>query len=314
MSRLELTIKRFEARIEAGQFYEAHQTLRTITNRYVKAKQYNEAVKILVRGAQLLAEKHQYPLSADLISYLIDVYSEEHRCDLQLKQVVIDLVQQLPPTEPLLVDLSKQAILWSQAEEGLKYGDCKLHDVFGAKLAKALSETSQQNADDDAKLFAVTELHLLLGSHESVPVYNDLLYCWSQHNTSHDPGLFLSRAIINYGYLKNINFVTESAQRFVDKFRQDYNRGVDVSHEDITIYECDKFMLFNFAQLLAVTLRKTDDASTKFLGLYNHYKPALKDSDLLAPVEYLGKEYFGLQLGAPKQGNMMANLLGDFFK
>lgn len=314
MSRLELTIKRFEARIEAGQFYEAHQTLRTIINRYVKAKQYDEATKILAHGAQLLAEKQQYPLSADLISYLIDVYSEEHRCDNKLKQMVIDLVQQLPPTEPLLVDLSKQAILWSQAEENLKYGDSKLHDVFGAKLAKALTEASQLNADDDAKLFAVTELHLILGSHESVSVYIDLLYRWGQFTSNHDPGLFLSRAIINYGYLKNINFVTESSLKFINKFREDYANGVDVSYENIIIYECDTFPLINFAQLLAVTLRKSEDASTKFLGLYNHYKLSLHESDLLAPVEYLAKEYFGLQLGAPKQGNMMANLLGDFFK
>lgn len=314
MSRLELTIKRFEARIEAGQFYEAHQTLRTIINRYVKAKQYDEATRILAHGAQLLAEKQQYPLSADLISYLIDVYSEEHRCDIKLKQMVIDLVQQLPPTEPLLVDLSKQAILWSQAEENLKYGDSKLHDVFGAKLAKALTEVSQLNADDDAKLFAVTELHLILGSHESVSVYIDLLYRWGQFTSNHDPGLFLSRAIINYGYLKNINFVTESSLKFINKFREDYANGFDVSYEDIIIYECDTFPLINFAQLLAVTLRKSEDASTKFLGLYNHYKLSLHESDLLAPVEYLAKEYFGLQLGAPKQGNMMASLLGDFFK
>ena len=52
--KLARTIQRFQAKIDSGSFYEAHQTLRTITNRYVKAKQYKEARDLLYQGSTIL--------------------------------------------------------------------------------------------------------------------------------------------------------------------------------------------------------------------------------------------------------------------
>ncbi|CAN3369856.1 golgi to ER traffic protein 4 [Diutina catenulata] len=309
MSRLESTIKRFEARIEAGQYYEAHQTLRTITNRYVKAKQYAEAAQILTKGASVLAANKQYASAADLISYLIEVYSDQGVCDSESKVAVIELVRQLPDGEKAVVDLSKQAIQWSQKYEKSKFGDAALHDTFGAAFARSLG---QGKLEDDAKLFAVTELHLILGSHASLAVYVDLLAAWSARNPQVDPGMFLARAVINYGYLHNVKFATEAADRFMKKLSERDSSLTPVEKNGAKVLEGTP--LINFAQLLALTLPKQADAGTKFLGLYNHYKPELEKAELLAPTEYLGKEYFGLNLGKPKQGNMMANLLGDFFK
>ncbi|KAM9916204.1 hypothetical protein OXX80_013661, partial [Metschnikowia pulcherrima] len=53
--KLQKTIARFQQRIDNKDFYEAHQTLRTITNRYVKAKQFELAIEILDQGASILA-------------------------------------------------------------------------------------------------------------------------------------------------------------------------------------------------------------------------------------------------------------------
>ena len=57
--KLQRTITRFRAKIDAGSYYEAHQTVRTITNRYVKAKQYSDAIDLLYQAASILAAKSE---------------------------------------------------------------------------------------------------------------------------------------------------------------------------------------------------------------------------------------------------------------
>ncbi|GEQ66963.1 hypothetical protein JCM33374_g626 [Metschnikowia sp. JCM 33374] len=314
--KLQKTIARFQQRIDNKDFYEAHQTLRTITNRYVKAKQFDLAIGILGQGASILANNKEYASASDLISYLVQVYTEagvkcsstgpgqEHRAKL------MELVSLLPDTEPSIGDLAKQALTWAQADGSSKFGDASLHHIFGTKLLAAIPE--QATDADKYKVFAVAELHLILGTFESLPVYIDYLFGWFLENEkSADPGDFLARAVINYAYLKNIKFVQASLDRFLLKF---------IEHSHASYEKTDSLFLFekhdslNFLQLLVATLKKSQSGE-KFLKLYGHYKPQLEKAELLAPVEYLGREYFGLNLGSAQGGNnMLANLMGSLFK
>lgn len=305
-AKLTRTIARFQQKIEDGNYYEAHQTIRTITNRYVKSGDYTSASQILYQTSLTLSEKKQYASSSDLISYLISVYVEGKIYSKDAKLKLIELITNLPDDEKSLTDLSKQALNWSKsdAEDSNVFGDSDLHTLFGTKLLNTINETP-----DSDKLFSVSELHLILGNHSALPTYINFLFSWFELNSQVDAGLFASRAVINYSYLKNLKFVKESLSLFIDKLKS-YNSDF-TSIGEVVFFQ--NYPLINFLQLLVLTIEKKDVGS-KFLSLFNEYKPILQDYNLVSQIEYIGKLYFDLNLGNPKQGNMMANLLGDFFK
>lgn len=308
--KLQRTIARFQERIDNKDYYEAHQTLRTITNRYVRAKQYDLAIGILQQGAQTLAASGQAASASDLIGYLIQVYKEAGiRCgsgpEKEYKSKLIELVSQLPYTDSSLGDLAKAALLWLQ-ESTSKFGDANLHHVFGTKFLAAVD--TQQSPEDKQKMFAVAEMHLVLGTFESLPVYVDYLSRWYELSGASDGGVFLARAVINYAYLKNLKFAQTASERFLAKLAQ------KTPHQQVEgLRQFEGQPIADFLQLLVVTLEKKD-AGDKFMKLYTHYKSTLAAAELVAPVEYLGRFYFGLNLGSAQGGgNMLANLMSGLF-
>ncbi|CAK7892025.1 golgi to ER traffic protein 4 [[Candida] anglica] len=314
--KLQRTIARFQAKIDGGAYYEAHQTLRTITNRYVKSKQYTEAIDLLYQGASILAQKKEYGSASDLITYLIQVLEEaEITCTKDYKMKLIDLINLLPDTDVSLADLAKQSISWSTKGSDSKFGDTELHSAFGVKFCRAIY-IATGDEEERAKLFAYAELHLILGTHESLPYYVDFLYSWyeQQNDPTIDPGVFLARAVMNYSYLKNFKFVNEAATIFIDKLNLKVSNFEKIDANGSFIYNYKGYELLNFLQLLIITLGKSD-SQQKFLKLYSQYKPVLTHFELLAPVEYLAKLYYNVQLGNPNGNqNMLANLMGGLFK
>lgn len=323
-AKLQRTILRFKSKIESGSYYEAHQTLRTITNRYIKSRQYSEAIDLLYQGSSILSTNKEYASASDLISYLITVYGEgDIKCvnegaNKEYKLKLIELINLLPDTDPILPDLAKQSISWSQASENSKFGDTDLHYVFGVKFLNSVKDESTKLTEEERKkLFVYAETHQILGTHDSLSPYVDFLYEWFEKtNNTVDPGVFLSRAVINYSYLKNIKFVQESIDKYMSKLTSS-NKDFEVVEESgskIYYYADTQYQLVNFLQLLAITLSK-ENAGPKFMKLYEQYKAVLVKYDSLAPVEYLGRLYFGLKLGNPQGGqNMLANLMGGLFK
>lgn len=307
--KLQRTITRFRAKINAGSYYEAHQTVRTITNRYVKAKQYSDAIDLLYQAASILAAKSEYASATDLIIYLLAVYSEAGiTCDAahkEYKMKLIELVSQLPQTDPALADLAKKATNWSQENTDNKFGDADLHHLFGLKFLGAIRKSTATN-DEKSKLFAIAELHCVLGTSETRDAYCQFLYdVWAINGG--DPGIFMARGVLNYGYLENVTFAQEFVHQFIKLI------GTKEFKEEGEISYNENYPLCNFAQLLVLTLAK-EEAGSKFLKLLEHYKPSLEKAQLVAPVEYLGKTYFQLKLGNTGGQNMFANMMGGLFK
>lgn len=318
-AKLQRTVQRFESKISLGAYYEAHQTLRTIINRYVKASQYTEAIDLLVHGAALLQKNSQYAMSSDLISYLVQVFEEARitSADKKYKSQLIELVFALPDTESSLVDLAKQCVSWSLSEDN-KFGDCEIHHVFGMKVlnlvkrAPVSSESSIKTEEEKQNLFHVAELHLILGTFESVPAYVDYLFQWWCQSKDTDAGIFLSRAVINYAYLRNITFMRDAQAQFISMLKEECTKYETVGGEVVHFL---KHPFVTFLQLLTLTLSKEKaQSSTKFMKLYTQYKPQLEKYELLGPVEYLGKLYFDLKLGKPSgNNNMLAEMMGGLF-
>ena len=65
--------------IQEGNYYEAHQQLRTIAARYVKQAKYDAAVDVLFGGAQSLLRAGQGGSGGDLCLFLVDTYKTSER-------------------------------------------------------------------------------------------------------------------------------------------------------------------------------------------------------------------------------------------
>lgn len=66
----------FLHRIASGAYYEAHQQLRVIASRYVKAENWPAAIDVLFEGAAALLRAGQGGSGGDLGRYLLDVYGK----------------------------------------------------------------------------------------------------------------------------------------------------------------------------------------------------------------------------------------------
>lgn len=315
--RLKRTVERFKARIESGAYYEAHQTIRTIANRYVKAKQYPEAVDLLYEGANALADKKEYASAGDLVSYILSVYEEAGISGGDHKLRLIEVINKFPNSEDsTLIDISKEAIHWSKATSQSPFGDPELHLVFGTKLIQRVESLDLTKSSEDAyKLFQVAEVNLVLGSHQCLPLYVDFLFQWYKASDGQlDPGLYLARAVINYAYLKNIKFVQESVSRFLEQLAVTSQPDEVLESEGVVVQFYDKFPLLNFIQLLVLTLTR-ENSSAKFMKLYDEYRGTIEANELTNSIDYLGRFYFDLKLGnANGGGNMFANLMSGLFK
>jgi len=89
------------SRVEEGQFYEAHQQLRVIATRYVKASDWESAVDVLSSGATMLLKANQGGSGGDLCIYLMDVYNKAAlEVDVKNKARLLYLLRIFPPEEP----------------------------------------------------------------------------------------------------------------------------------------------------------------------------------------------------------------------
>lgn len=128
-----------ETRIVEGQYYEAHQQLRVITSRYVKASppSYDSAIDLLFNGAQLLLNADQGGSGGDLCMYLLDVYNKaELPSDAKSKGRLITLLRCFPKGEPTRKRFVNEMVSWSAKNSEYPAGDPELHHVAGQLFAE----------------------------------------------------------------------------------------------------------------------------------------------------------------------------------
>jgi hypothetical protein len=89
------------SRIQEGQYYEAHQQLRTIASRYVRQSNYDAAIDILASGARSLLEAGQGGSGGDLCKFLLEIYNKaEIKPDASSKAKLLTLLRSFPAGEP----------------------------------------------------------------------------------------------------------------------------------------------------------------------------------------------------------------------
>lgn len=298
--KLKRTLERFKAKIAEGDFYEAHQTLRTIANRNVRSKAFGDAIDLLYHAAQILLKTSQPATGSDLTSYLVEVYNEsDTRVDNESKSKLIQLISLFDPLEPTLKQVGIESINWSVKHGDNPFGDADLHHALGQKFVEAPA------------LAYEAEKHLILGTPHSTELY--IKHIWSWYLEDPEPthiGSFVSRIVLNYLFIQNVKAANESLASLISKFCDEYPKFTHetVSESGISIELFESVPLLNFIQLLLKTV------STGNAQLYNkllsRYSTVIQQADLKEATAFIGELYFGVAV--PKQVNLLQNLMSGF--
>ncbi|SCW01531.1 LAFE_0E01728g1_1 [Lachancea fermentati] len=292
-AKLARTLARFEARIENQDFYEAHQTLRTIANRYVRSKNYQEAIDLITQGAQSFLRAKQGGSATDLIFYLLEVYdTAQVKADDASVSRLIQLLVAIDPEEPNLKDVVTGMNNWSVKFGDYKFGDPYLHAVIGSKLI------------DGGHVYEA-ERYLVLGTHDSCEKYITLVWEWfEQTNDLATVGEFFSRLVFNYLFISNLQSAYTAKDQFLQKLIEKYSpKHEEINKDGFRMYYFESHSDLNFLQLLLLTCQ------TKDAGLYNNLKSHYAGSieKYATQLDFLGQEYFGIKVQKPV--NFMQDIL-----
>ncbi|KAK9481308.1 hypothetical protein V1514DRAFT_349591 [Lipomyces japonicus] len=299
--RLEKTIERIRQRIADKEFYEAHQALKTVAARYIKAKQYDQAIELLYHGAQELLRAGEGGSGGDLSNYLIETYRTANvPVEGQSKARIVQLFKLFKEGEPRRKEFISEISQWT-ASAG-QFGDTELNHIIGTQFAR---EDSAYEA----------EKYLLVGTKDSVPVLVQLLFDWfSEDEQAGTAPFYLSRAILGYLALGNIRDARTASDLFISKLvASDRIPGStlvtsSVDGDAVTVFA--QSPLLDFLQLLVrACQRKNPDM---FKRLRFRYKTQLSDAGALdEALDKIGEIWFGIRV--QNQGNLLQDLMGSLF-
>ncbi|QEU62269.1 Get4 [Kluyveromyces lactis] len=296
--KLAKTLQRFNARIEAGDYYEAHQTLRTIANRYVRAKKYDESIDLISHAAGAFLRSKQGGSGSDLIFYLLEVYDlASVPCNDSSVSRLIQLLVLVDGQEPNLKDVVTGMNNWSVKHSEYKFGDPYLHSAIATKLLEG-GYTYE------------AERYLVLGTHDSMKRYVDLLWDWYQQSgeDSSFPD-FISRMIFNYLFIFNIEYALEGSKELLKRFTN-YKTDVKFELTEKGPYKMDYFSSWeslNFLQLLIIACQTQE--TILFQNLKSQYSTLANKYN--SELQFLGQEYFGIKVEKPI--NFLQDMMSGFF-
>lgn len=175
-SKIEKTIQRQQQKIAEGQFYEAHQQLRVIAARYVKASNWAAATDILFQGAQSLLQAGQGGSGADLCIFLLEVFHKsETKPDASSKGKLLSLLRAFPKNEPTRKKFVNEMMGWSAKWGDYPAGDPEIHHVAGSLYAEGKHDCTpwkrrDQRADYEAQILSPTMRNVTSYSARKTPL------------------------------------------------------------------------------------------------------------------------------------------------
>ncbi|KAJ5628395.1 hypothetical protein N7490_010623 [Penicillium lividum] len=308
-SKIDKTIARQQEKIAAGAYYEAHQQLRVIAARYIKASNWDAAAEILAGGSTALlragAQQGASASGGDLaIMLVVEVYNKAEweisgRGDdaesWARKKRLIELLREFPSEEPTRKRFIQEIIGWSGRHGPLERGDPDLHHAAGSVYA-------EDNEPYEA------ERHLILGTSESAETLAKLEYEWYTHDEPHTAALYASRAVFPYLTTGNLRSANKALLIFTSRLSTlNPSLGVqDVSSasSDIRVYPA--LPLLNFLSMLLLTIQR--GSADLFRQLTAHYAAQIREvgiwDDTLAQI---GEQYFAIKI--PRQGNPLLDMM-----
>ncbi|KAL7274628.1 hypothetical protein RUND412_002460 [Rhizina undulata] len=294
------TRARLEKRIEEGSYYEAHQQLRVVSQRYVKAGDFEAAIDILCSGAQALFKAGQSGSGGDLCLLLLEVYKTGAvKPSAQSKARLFELLTSMPPEEPTRKRFINEIIAWSSKMGEFPAGDPELHHFIGTMFAR----------EDDAYN---AEKHLLVGTKESAEILGKLLYKWYAEDEAHTAPEYAARAVFGYLLTGNLRDASRSLEAFTQELVRN-SSGLTIQEVESTVSDVRVFPslpLLNFLNLLILAAQR--GGAELFRNLKSHYANNLKEVQSWdEALDQVGEAYFGIQVRRPQNlFDMMGSIFG----
>ncbi|RPB03713.1 DUF410-domain-containing protein [Choiromyces venosus 120613-1] len=296
---VEKTRARLEKRIEEGAYYEAHQQLRVVSQRYIKAQDYEAAIDILCSGAEALLKAGQGGSGGDLCLMLVEVYKTGNVTPSATSRArLIQLISLISPEEPSRKRFINEAIAWSSKHGEYPAGDPELHHFIGKLFA-------QEDNTYEA------EKHLVVGTKESAEVFADMLYEWYTEDEPHTAPIYAARAVFPYMLIGNLRDATRSLTIFTRKLIEN-NPSLavqEVQTASVDVKVIPSLPLLNFLNLLLLACQTGEQ--DMFRTLKSHYSNSLKEvphcGEALAQI---GEIYFGIQV--PRTASLF-DMMGSMF-
>ncbi|GMG20872.1 unnamed protein product [Ambrosiozyma monospora] len=304
-------------RISHGSYYEAQQTIRSITNRYIHAKNYNAAIELLYQSSMILMEFKRYDEASDLFLYMLEVFEKDTKPVTDFKNQdlvkIIDFLNVLPNDDPNLSNLSKEVSRFTQKKTENEVGFTNLNLVLAKKLYYS----------ESAELVANSEHFLFLSGNnntESLDLLVDLIYQSYVKSPVESLGTLAARIVLPYLILSNVKFANMGLVKLIAKVKNsDRAYSLNFKHVDdhlsILDEDDDSSKLVNFLTLLiSIVERASPENATNFRVLVNRYRPQLSSEEpLLQKVNIIGQLYFKVTVIAAQNNmlqQMMSGLLG----
>ncbi|KAF2773498.1 DUF410-domain-containing protein [Teratosphaeria nubilosa] len=297
-AKIQRVLERQKAKIEEGDYYEAHQQLRTIANRNVKSQDYTSALDLLSSGALLLLKAGQGGSGADLCNYLIEVYQKAGlKPDTASKARIVHLLRAFPPNEPSKKKFVGGIVEWSAKFGEFPAGDPDLHHVIGTLFY-------EEGDVYDA------ERHLTLGTSDSAQVFSDLEYEWYASDEPSTASAYAARAVFPYLLIGNTRAANKALLLFTSRLSTSHPglgvQSISSPSSDIRIYP--SLPLLNFLGLLLLAIQR--GSSDLFKQLKSHYASHLKEREEWdEPLAQIGEMYFGIKI--PSQSNPMFDMMSS---
>ncbi|KAJ5806110.1 uncharacterized protein N7503_003712 [Penicillium pulvis] len=308
-SKIDKTIARQQEKIAAGAYYEAHQQLRVIAARYIKASNWDAAAEILAGGATALlragAQQGASASGGDLaIMLVVEVYKKAEwqisgRADdaesRSRKKRLIEILREFPSEEPTRKRYIQEIIGWSGQYGPLERGDPDLHHAAGSVYA-------EDNEPYEA------EKHLILGTSESAETLAKLEYEWYTHDEPHTAALYASRAIFPYLTTGNLRSANKALLIFTTRLSTANPslgvQEVSSASSDVRVYPA--LPLLNFLSMLLLTIQR--GSADLFRQLTAHYAAQIRDVGIWdETLAQIGEQYFGIKI--PRQGNPLFDMM-----
>ncbi|PVU95498.1 hypothetical protein BB561_001800 [Smittium simulii] len=303
-------LKNLLTSISEGNYYEGHQALRTVVNRYIKSSKFDAAIDFLHAGAKELSKHDQWGSVSDLILYILKIYKEQNLpVSVENKERLCDLLVDYPVDDKEIKTIISSATAWSISSSNSSSGDSVLHHFFGTFL-------SQGNE------FIDSEKHFLFGTPESAVSYGKMLYAWSVATGGNHHGIFLSRGVLQYLSLGNIDMSSNCLSSFMKclKLNNSSFEAVEAESQygNITVEYTKDHPLVGFCQLVLMAVQKSNGdinspASRTFSVCRKRYSVYFAENEkhFSSILDKIGALYFGILV--QKQANMFEDLMNSFF-
>lgn len=296
VSRIE---ERLSSKIADGEFYEAHQMIRTLASRYRTSKKHQDALKLITKGALQLYELKQCGSASDLgilyCTILDDVEKITETNEEQISKIHRATINHLEYEQPER-DQFERRILKRTAEIcGNQMGSPKTRLSFAQNYLEASKAARTAKAMDIFTVSISSARQHFQYSENGREIAKFLAHFteFSSRNMS-EIELICTQMLLQLLHQRTVSVANEFLQAF------------STFHPQLESRFPSNYPLLNYCFFLLKTIDSKDVKAFKFLNFA--YQPFLADPDpiLMEYVVRIGEIYFGIvEKKARPQGGFM---------